>query len=805
MFFGIVCALFGGTTVTYQTAASPALLPTTQVGITNVTRLTSSPSGLVLFTGRGADKVGYLLLKISGTFVQSGGNLFPDGFGRQLSIENPPRLIDGSFVAQDQKLFMGSHDNVKDARGLFSARAISTATTTNPVVVNICNDATPMVFPGGLFDTTAILGSGPDISSDGNVYMSVVRNPGVNRTVGVYKLNPVSNGGYCQLTNVFMTDSRYDIVHVWRETLGSFVAERSKQNTVGNLNTEIVRYSATGAVTVLASTDSSVLPILKAVDLSTGLVSDPTGTTFSFAYRSADSKYHVMFIRDGVMKEAPLSSPLLFATMTRAVNGDWILYATTNAQSVWTALSAVNIVTGAQADVASPSNTEIKKQLGLTVSTVDPALSGIDVSGNAYFFLPNAFDRMITATIPAIPNLTINSFTVTPASITAGDSAKLSWTSTGGTSASIDQGVGSVPSATGTVTVSPTVTTTYTLIVYGPGNISATSTATVTVTPKSAPPVIDSFKLSIATVVAGTPVTLSWSARNVNSTNPVAILGLGVEGGLGLFPATGSFTAHPGQTTTYFLTASGPNGIATASQKVTVVLDTTPAFTAAAVVNAASFKVPVSAGSLASVFGTNLSNDIAQASSLPLPRTLAGTQVLVNGSAAPLVYVSPGQINFQVSLEAKGPSATIQVVSSLNGTSSLVIIPLSDTPGLFVSDGNVIAQDALDQNGRLFGNQASPAKAGDVAVVYATGLGPTTGCDVKTGEASPAALCPTLVTPTVNIGGQDAQVLYSGLTPGFVGLYQINLIVPAVAPGTTTIVVDLNGQKSSDSVQIVLQ
>lgn len=77
---------------------------------------------------------------------------------------------------------------------------------------------------------------------------------------------------------------------------------------------------------------------------------------------------------------------------------------------------------------------------------------------------------------------------------------------------------------------------------------------------------------------------------------------------------------------------------------------------------------------------------------------------------------------------------------------------------------------------------------------------------METGKASTAALCRTLAVPDVFVGGQKAQVLFSGLTPGFIGLYQINLTIPPQASAATTvpIVAVVNGQKSSDSALIVI-
>jgi len=249
--------------------------------------------------------------------------------------------------------------------------------------------------------------------------------------------------------------------------------------------------------------------------------------------------------------------------------------------------------------------------------------------------------------------------------------------------------------------------------------------------------------------------------------------------------------------------AIGPTGFDAATVTVTVVPKTTlPAFTAAGVVNAASFKAPISAGSIAALFGTNLSAGTAEASTVPLPTQLTGTQVLVNGVAVPLFFVSPGQINFQVPVETAGQSATVQVINAL-GASTVITVPLaSAAPGLFVGgDGNVIAQDSE----WALVTTANPAKAGDVVVMYGTGFGPA-ACRPKTGETTPAVECRTLTTPHVTVGNQEATVLYSGLASGMIGVYQLNLIVPMLDPSTPTVpvVVDMAGQKSQDTAQVAV-
>ena len=111
----------------------------------------------------------------------------------------------------------------------------------------------------------------------------------------------------------------------------------------------------------------------------------------------------------------------------------------------------------------------------------------------------------------------------------------------------------------------------------------------------------------------------------------------------------------------------------------------------------------------------------------------------------------------------------------------------------------------LDSRYRLV-DAANPARPGDTVQIFATGLGPVSNRPVS-GAASPAApLATTLSKPAVSIGGAQAQVLFSGLTPGYVGLYQVNAQVPDAAPSgyAVSVVVTLAGA-ASNSVAIAVQ
>ena len=142
-----------------------------------------------------------------------------------------------------------------------------------------------------------------------------------------------------------------------------------------------------------------------------------------------------------------------------------------------------------------------------------------------------------------------------------------------------------------------------------------------------------------------------------------------------------------------------------------------------------------------------------------------------------LTFISRSQVNVQIPWELQGQiSAQVKVIlGEANGV--LYTLPLSNySPGVF--EAGTAAAAALDASFRLI-TAANPAKRGQAIQIYANGLGPVSNQPATGEPASSAKLSQTTTTPVVTIGGQPAQVLFSGLAPGFPGLYQLNVIVPA--------------------------
>jgi len=216
------------------------------------------------------------------------------------------------------------------------------------------------------------------------------------------------------------------------------------------------------------------------------------------------------------------------------------------------------------------------------------------------------------------------------------------------------------------------------------------------------------------------------------------------------------------------------------------------------VVNSASFQAgPLAPGSIFSIFGSNLSREQEKAEKLPLPASLAGTSVTVNGLPAPLFYVSPGQINAQIPFETvPGPaSVTVTVGDVSTAPESFIIAPAA--PAIFVyGENHAVAQN---QDWSLNSPQV-PASPGSIVMVYMTGQG-AVDPPVETGAAAPEKPLFRATEPySATIGGEPATVRYLGLTPNLVGVSQANIQIPPLqgrTSGEYPLEVTIGGRRSN--------
>ena len=196
----------------------------------------------------------------------------------------------------------------------------------------------------------------------------------------------------------------------------------------------------------------------------------------------------------------------------------------------------------------------------------------------------------------------------------------------------------------------------------------------------------------------------------------------------------------------------------------------------------------MSPGEVVAIFGVNLG--ISQLTQLQpgaggvLSTFSSGTQVLVNGVPAPLLYVSSTQVGAVTPFELSGSTARFQVV--YNGqTSTVLSVPVAAAmPGLFSVDGDGGGLGVMNPDGKP-SNWNALTTAGSVVTFYATGAGQTLPASVD-GAISSGPTYPQPVLPiSVSIDGQNAEVLYAGAAPGMVaGVLQVNLRIPNTVSGS---------------------
>jgi uncharacterized protein (TIGR03437 family) len=167
-------------------------------------------------------------------------------------------------------------------------------------------------------------------------------------------------------------------------------------------------------------------------------------------------------------------------------------------------------------------------------------------------------------------------------------------------------------------------------------------------------------------------------------------------------------------------------------------------------------------------------------------------------------YVSPTQINAQIPWEPQGLTSA-QLTVNIADWSVPYTVPIAPyLPAMFTYGAAEHLAIAQDENYQLI-TASNPARPGKYIIIYANGLGAVDN-PPPSGEATPSQpLARTLVTPTVSIGGVAAQVVFSGLTPGSIGLYQIDVVVPPNAPSGLQPVEIVENRVSSQPANLPIQ
>ena len=192
------------------------------------------------------------------------------------------------------------------------------------------------------------------------------------------------------------------------------------------------------------------------------------------------------------------------------------------------------------------------------------------------------------------------------------------------------------------------------------------------------------------------------------------------------------------------------------------------------------------------------------------PTQLDGVSVSIGGQPAYVEFVSPGQINVLAPNIAAGP-VQVTVTNSMGTSQPVSATAALDGPAFFLWAYTYAVATYTDytyaaKNGAIGGVATVPAAPGDVLILWGTGFGPTNPAATPGQEVPPSGLYSTANPVTVSIGGIDAIVYGSVLSPGFAGLYQIAVQVPTSAPnGDLPIIATVNGVSSPATTLLTVQ
>jgi uncharacterized protein (TIGR03437 family) len=237
---------------------------------------------------------------------------------------------------------------------------------------------------------------------------------------------------------------------------------------------------------------------------------------------------------------------------------------------------------------------------------------------------------------------------------------------------------------------------------------------------------------------------------------------------------------------------------------------------AATVVNSATYQanVPVARGSLSTLFGGGLTSETVTVSATTWPTTAANRQLVINDDGqAPMYYVGPTQVNFQVPSNA--PLGVDRIAVRTADTGELIaggsLLVASAAPGIFTVNQAGTGQAAVVNQDNTINSPTNPAPAGSTILIYGTGQGQVSPAVTDGTMALNSPLSNTVATPTsssttclntqpsmcVAIGSSFGDVKYSGLAPGFIGLWQINVLIPQGVTGAVPVRVIINGTPSN--------
>ena len=248
---------------------------------------------------------------------------------------------------------------------------------------------------------------------------------------------------------------------------------------------------------------------------------------------------------------------------------------------------------------------------------------------------------------------------------------------------------------------------------------------------------------------------------------------------------------------------------ATAQISGAIAANAVPQVYSGGAVHAATFGAgaPLAPGSVFSIFGTNLAADQFFAQEVPLPKELGGLSATLGDFDVPLFFTSSGQVNAQVPFELPPDSSAQLVVKVGEAFTVPETINLSAVqPGIFTVNSSGSGPGSITDVNFALVSSSNPVRAGDAILIFCTGLGATSP-PFSSGERAPLSPLFTVVTPvTATVDGLSAPVLFNGLAPNLVGVYQVNVQIPVgVSSGEVDLVLTQGGVNSNTVTIFVTQ
>ncbi len=735
-----------------------------------------------------------------------------------LSLNSTGGSTNGSFTVSVTNLA-----GLTGRRGL--APGIFTVTATNPATGNAAINS-PLTIPVTLYVSSAPL---LVVSPPSLTFTSQVSGLGGTQQILVTSTDPGSNLTYS------VTETTNSGGNSWL-TVGPLSGSTASGSNVINVNVVPGLLSAgtyTGTVTI-TSTGVADSPITVPVTLqvtSGTLTLSATSLNYTFtAGGAAPAAQTVQVTSNG----AALN--FTAAANSGSAGTNWLSVTPTTGSTPGTlsiSANGANLTPGTYTGtvvVSSPNagnspatiTVTLAVNSGTITATPPPTAAGLTFTQPAGGTAPAAQTIALAATPGAVNFIALGSTTTGGTWLTVTPS---SGTTPGTVSISANAGTLPVGTYTGTVTItapgasgSPFVYP-VTLSVVTPISITATPAAlTFGYTLNTAAPAAQTVQIAASGPAGGAAPAAFPFTTTVTTTDGGKWLV--VTPTTGTNPGSISVSVNPqgltaGNYTGTIAVASGnQNGASPATITVKLAVTAAPTPVLAAVTNAASgFAGAISPGEEVAIYGTNFGPATVTSATLTnnsFPTTLANTQVLFDGTPAPIIAVANGQVNVMVPYGIAGRASTSVQVSYLGVSSAgIAYNVVSTVPGLYTVNQAGTGQGAILNQNLSVNNSTSPAAKGSVISIYMTGEGVTSPASA-TGQLAPSdgsGLNHPVQNVTVTIGGVSATVQYAGSAPGLVyGVMQVNVLVPATAAsGSQAVVVTVGTTNSQTGVTLTVQ